>query len=85
MNTIKKFTDLHNNYISEAIKINVSESFVINDQVMIPEVDILLCTYKSKRVNIKVDLKYGASIEAVDEVPQKYFEEIEKLIMSNLN
>jgi hypothetical protein len=52
---------------------------------MIPEADILLCTYKGKRINIKVDLAYGASIEALDDVPQKYFDEIEKIIMSNID
>ncbi|MEN3809942.1 hypothetical protein ABH309_06570 [Chromobacterium piscinae] len=40
---------------------------VLNEGIM-PEADVLLCLYRNQRINIHVDLAYGASLHAIDPV-----------------
>jgi hypothetical protein len=60
-NKNKKFFELELIEIIEAInEIDASPLFIINEKVMIPEADVLLCSYRNKRINIKVDLQPAA-------------------------
>ncbi len=81
----RKFLDLELSEIIQAInKTDAPALFTINEKVMMPEADVLLCTYKNKRINIKVDFHYGASVEPLDKLDHNCISEIEDLIMRNI-
>lgn len=42
----------------------------------IPEADVLRCKFKGKRFNIKFDLVYGVSIDAIDALSKHDFREV---------
>ena len=46
----------------------------------IPEADVLCCRYQGKRFNIKFDLAYGVSIEAIDGLADPELKEIADLL-----
>ncbi|RQS54503.1 hypothetical protein DID98_26865 [Burkholderia sp. Bp8984] len=48
--------------------------------VRIPEADILCCTYKGKGFNVKFDLDYGVSIEAVSDFSVDELEGIARIL-----
>ena len=82
----KKFIDLDVAEIKNAInRTGTASNLVIKDEVFIPEADILICEYKNTRVNIKVDLAYGANIEPVGRLAETDVDEIKELIMKNID
>jgi hypothetical protein len=82
-----RFDELNIRQIANAIeRLHESTTLEVLEQVMIPEADILLCKYQGKRVNLKVDLDYGACVDAVDKTLKKEdLAEIEKLILSGID
>lgn len=58
----------------------MEQGLEIMKDVFIPEADIFLCKYKNKRLNLKIDLDYGLSIESVDFMDNNEIKEIEKIL-----
>lgn len=82
----RNFIDLDVNEIKLAINRAADASIiVIKDEVFIAEADVLICQYKNLRVNVKVDLVYGAVIEPVDKLTTADVDEIKDLIVRNLD
>ncbi|BBH11274.1 hypothetical protein CH06BL_05220 [Chromobacterium haemolyticum] len=49
-----------------------------------PEADILICRYKGKNLNIKIDLAYGAEICPVDSFSPQEIKDLEDSIVANV-
>lgn len=50
---------------------------------MMPEADILLCLYRNQRINIHVDLVYGAAIHAIDPVDAHELRSLEQWLQKH--
>ena len=68
---------------NEALSLLKSPSntiIAIETIVMIPEADIIVCSYRKKRLRLKFDLAYGLFIEPLDELTPGELSEIERLL-----
>lgn len=48
-----------------------------------PEADVLLCKYLGRRININIDLAYGAETCSIDIFSDEEINKLEKIIMEN--
>lgn len=80
----KEFLDLDIAEIKHAINTaGKGSSLVVIDDVFIPEADVLVCEYCGKRVNIKVDLAYGADVEPIDSLTRAEIDDIVSIVVSH--
>ncbi|WP_089086422.1 hypothetical protein [Aquitalea magnusonii] len=79
-----KFINLETVEIKNAIKkINNKLIIEVLEEGVMPEADVLLCKYLGRRINIKVDLDYGAEICGIDVFSDEEINELEKIIIEN--
>ncbi|AXT45171.1 MULTISPECIES: hypothetical protein [Chromobacterium] len=80
-----KFTNLETAQVKVAIKkINTTSIIEIIEEGLMPEADVLLCRYKGKSLNIKIDLAYGAEICPVDSFSPQEIKDLEDSIVANV-
>ncbi|BEP69652.1 MULTISPECIES: hypothetical protein [unclassified Variovorax] len=61
-----------------------AEGLLLEEMVSIAEADVLRCRFLGRRINIKIDLAYGAEIDPVDSFSSKEIDEISNLILAKL-
>jgi len=61
-----------------------AEGLLLEEMVSIAEADVLRCRFLGRRINIKIDLAYGAEIDPVDLFSSKEIDEISNLILAKL-
>lgn len=80
---MKHFYKLSVTEIKKAIsKIPETEGLIIEDEVLMPEADVLLCRYRGLRFNIRVDVVYGAEAEPIDIFTKVELDTIKKQILA---
>lgn len=80
---MKQFYKLSVNEIKEVIgKMPVTEGIIIESEVLMPEADVLLCRYRGRRFNIRVDVVHGAETEPVDTFTNVELDIIKKQILA---
>jgi len=81
---MKKFHELTTQEIEKSIGRLKNEGLLLEEAVFIAEADVLRCRFLGRRVNIKIDLAYGAEIDPVDAFSSKEIDEISNLILMRL-
>lgn len=61
-----------------------AEGLLLEEMVSIAEADVLRCRFLGRRINIKIDLAYGAEIDPVDSFSSQEIDEISNLILAKL-
>ncbi len=68
---------------NEALSLLKSSSntmIIIEDIVQIPEADIIVCTYRNKKLRLKFDIAYGLFIDPIDELSPNELSEVERFL-----
>ncbi|MNK52278.1 hypothetical protein D3C87_712080 [compost metagenome] len=60
------------------------DGLLLEEAISIAEADVLRCRFLGRRINIKVDLVYGAKIDPIDSFSSREIEEISNLILMRL-
>ncbi|MNS93318.1 hypothetical protein D3C72_1274830 [compost metagenome] len=60
------------------------DGLLLEEAISIAEADVLRCRILGRRINIKVDLVYGAKIDPIDSFSSREIEEISNLILMRL-
>ncbi|WP_095947078.1 hypothetical protein [Variovorax boronicumulans] len=60
------------------------DGLLLEEAISIAEADVLRCRFLGRRINIKVDLIYGAKIDPIDSFSSREIEEISNLILMRL-
>lgn len=60
------------------------DGLLLEEAISIAEADVLRCRFLGRRINIKVDLFYGAKIDPIDSFSSREIEEISNLILMRL-
>ncbi|QOF76416.1 MULTISPECIES: hypothetical protein [unclassified Variovorax] len=81
---MRKFHELTTQEIEKSIGRLKNEGLLLEETVFIAEADVLRCRFLGRRVNIKIDLAYGAEIDPVDSFSSKEVDEISSLILTRL-
>lgn len=81
---MKEFPALAVEDITRSVERLKGESLLLDERVSIAEADVLRCRFLGRRINIKVDLAYGAEIDPVDSFSRKEIDEISNLILMRL-
>ncbi|PCE30991.1 hypothetical protein [Burkholderia ubonensis] len=59
-----------------------SEGIVLEQQVSIPEADVLCCRYKGERFNVKFDLDYGVFVDRIGTLSDSDMSDIVRLLVA---
>ena len=62
-------------------KMDATHEITVERETFIPEADLIFCTFKGERFNLKYDLNYGPAIEAIGNLNSSDIETITQLIM----
>ena len=81
---MKEFHALTIEEVEESIDRLKVEGLLLEEMVSIAEADVLRCRFLGRRINIKIDLAYGAEIDPVDSFSSKEIDEISNLILTKL-
>ncbi|MDT4856141.1 hypothetical protein FQZ97_905210 [compost metagenome] len=60
------------------------DGLLLEEAISIAEADVLRCRFLGRRINIKIDLVYGANIDPIDSFSSREIEEISNLILMRL-
>ncbi|WP_447745256.1 hypothetical protein [Variovorax boronicumulans] len=60
------------------------DGLLLEEAISIAEADVLRCRFLGRRINIKIDLVYGAKIDPIDSFSSREVEEISNLILMRL-
>ncbi|MCY1203458.1 hypothetical protein D3C86_532550 [compost metagenome] len=60
------------------------DGLLLEEAISIAEADVLRCRFLGRRINIKIDLVYGAKIDPIDSFSSREIEEISNLILMRL-
>lgn len=81
---MKEFHALTVEEIARSVERLKGESLLLEEAISIAEADVLRCRFLGRRINIKIDLAYGAEIDPVDSFSSKEVDEISNLILTKL-
>ncbi|WP_099790430.1 hypothetical protein [Variovorax sp. 54] len=81
---MKEFHALTIEEIERSIEQLKGDGLLLEEMGFIAEADVLRCRFLGRRINIKIDLAYGAEIDPVDSFSSKEVEEISNLILTKL-
>ncbi|GER10243.1 hypothetical protein [Variovorax boronicumulans] len=81
---MREFHALTIEEVEESIDRLKAEGLLLEEMVSIAEADVLRCRFLGRRINIKIDLAYGAEIDPVDSFSSKEIDEISNLILTKL-
>lgn len=82
MTLLATFSELSAQAVRDAIERAHDPQLVFERDVFIPEADILMCRFHGKRFHVRVDLDYGAELEAIDPLSPEEAGDIMRLIVS---
>lgn len=57
-----------------------AQEITLAEEVFIPEANVFLCSCRGKRFNVKFDMDYGVSIEAVDSFSSEELASIRRML-----